>query len=238
MSRPALSTVFALLSLAAASATALAEPVALRVHTDRVTNSISPLVYGHFFEHIYNGGDNGLWGEMVWNRSFEYVGNDTGKWSLNNGVLAQTAMADGPRTTFGDERWHDYEFTIEARKVSGNEGFLILVRATDESTIWANLGGWNNSGHQLQNVGAPRNADFDRRVQGSIETNRWYKIRVRAEGTRIQTWLDDQLVLTSTVPAGFDHPGAVGVGSWQTAVEYRNPKVTGMNAKVIYKGPM
>jgi alpha-N-arabinofuranosidase len=236
MPRPALTAVFAALSMAVVTAAALAEPVAIRIRTDKVANTISSLVYGHFFEHIYNGGDNGLWGEMVWNRSFEYVGNTTGKWTLTDGVLAQTALSDGPRTIFGDPKWHDYDYTIEARKVSGREGFLILVRATDDSLVWANLGGWGNTGHQFQNVGGPRNMDFDTRVRGRIETDRWYKIRVRAEGSRLQAWIDDELVLSSRIPAEFDHPGAVGVGSWQTSVEYRNAKVTALDGKVLFQG--
>jgi alpha-N-arabinofuranosidase len=194
------------------------------------------MIYGHFFEHIYNGGDNGLWGEMVWNRSFEYQTNNTGKWALNNGTLAQTALTDGPFTTFGDPRWSDYEFSLEARKIAGNEGFLILLRATDDAHFWVNLGGWQNSGHQLQHVGPPRTVDLDRRVPGNIDANRWYKIRVRVEGQRVQTFLDDQLVLTSNIPNDLSHPGAVGVGSWQTSVEYRNARVTGLDGRVLFQG--
>src|SRR5689334_17853717 len=107
-------------------------PVALTIHTDKVANPINPFIYGHFFEHIYNGGDNGLWGEMVWNRSFEYKGDDRGKWEIKDGVIRETAHIDGARIYFGDPSWKDYEFTVKARKISGDEGFLILFRATEE----------------------------------------------------------------------------------------------------------
>jgi len=44
-----------------------------------------------------------------------------------------------------------YEFTVEARKTGGNEGFLVLVRALNNREFyWANLGGWGNIGHALE----------------------------------------------------------------------------------------
>src|SRR5690242_20610355 len=111
--------VFALaaaLGLLVGGPVATADPVTFRVNTDKVANRVSRLIYGHFFEHIYNGGDNGLWGEMVWNRSFEYQSNTVGKWENKNDIVSQTALGDGIKTLFGNEKWKDYDFTVEARK--------------------------------------------------------------------------------------------------------------------------
>lgn len=44
----------------------------LRVNTANVQNSVSPLLYGIFFEDINYGGDGGLYAELIANRSFEY----------------------------------------------------------------------------------------------------------------------------------------------------------------------
>jgi alpha-N-arabinofuranosidase len=48
-----------------------AEPVKLVVNTDKVVQKIDDKIYGQFLEHIYHSASNGLWGEVVWNRSFE-----------------------------------------------------------------------------------------------------------------------------------------------------------------------
>ncbi len=49
-----------------------AESIKLALNPDRVVNGIDEKVYGHFLEHIYNSCNGGLWGELIWNRSFEH----------------------------------------------------------------------------------------------------------------------------------------------------------------------
>ena len=44
----------------------------ITVNTSKVLNPVSPLLYGIFFEDINYGGDGGLYGELIANRSFEY----------------------------------------------------------------------------------------------------------------------------------------------------------------------
>ncbi len=44
----------------------------LRVNTKKVVNTISPVLYGIFFEDINYGGDGGWYGELIPNRSFEF----------------------------------------------------------------------------------------------------------------------------------------------------------------------
>ena len=60
-----------------------AEPTAsMTIHVDQPGISVSPLLYGIFFEEINRAGDGGLYAEMVQNRAFE---DDPGKpvaWSL------------------------------------------------------------------------------------------------------------------------------------------------------------
>ena len=54
----------------------------MTIHVDQPGISVSPLLYGIFFEEINRAGDGGLYAEMVQNRAFE---DDPGKpvaWSL------------------------------------------------------------------------------------------------------------------------------------------------------------
>lgn len=44
----------------------------ITIHTAKTINTVSPLLYGIFFEDINYGGDGGLYGELIANRSFEY----------------------------------------------------------------------------------------------------------------------------------------------------------------------
>ena len=43
----------------------------LFIEPNEIVCEIDEKVYGHFLEHIYHSVNGGLWGELVWNRSFE-----------------------------------------------------------------------------------------------------------------------------------------------------------------------
>ncbi len=51
--------------------TANAQDVKLTVNSDKVIKQVDERIYGQFLEHIYHSIHGGLWGEIVWNRSFE-----------------------------------------------------------------------------------------------------------------------------------------------------------------------
>ena len=49
----------------------VATPVTLSVDPTHVIRQIDERIYSHFLEHIYHSANGGLWGDVVWNRSFE-----------------------------------------------------------------------------------------------------------------------------------------------------------------------
>ena len=66
--------------------------VAVTVDADRVVNRIDEKIYGHFLEHIFHSVNGGLWGEMVWNRSFEQR-DSAGQWLAEDGTVSQKSLA-------------------------------------------------------------------------------------------------------------------------------------------------
>lgn len=48
----------------------------IKINTGKIRNTISPDLYGVFFEDINYGGDGGLYAELIPNRSFEYYDKD------------------------------------------------------------------------------------------------------------------------------------------------------------------
>jgi len=210
--------------------------VSYSIDPTQVVNRIDEKVYGHFFEHIYHSANGGLWGELVWNRSFEE--NAAGRWQVEDGVVTQAGMGTDQRLMFGDASWTDYEFTLEAQKTGGSEGFLILFRETNpEVHYWHNLGGWGNTRHQLEKArtGRGRGA-VGPAVNEQIKTGHWYSIRVRCEGNHIQSWLDDKQVLDYIDSESANLKGRVGIGTWATTARFRGMKVTALDGRVLYQG--
>ncbi|MBN1126451.1 MAG: DUF1080 domain-containing protein [Sedimentisphaerales bacterium] len=230
-------TLLSVLSLGKISLAQESSPLTVSyvIDPERVLNRIDEKVYGHFFEHIYHSANGGLWGELVWNRSFEE--NTAGQWKIEGDEIVQAGMGTDQRFLFGDPAWTDYEFTLEAMKTGGSEGFLILFRETSpRAHYWYNLGGWNNERHQLEKGQGQGRRTVGPSVRERIDTGKWYRIKVRCEGNRIQIWLDDKQVLDYTDTRSPHLKGRVGVGTWATQAKFRNLKVTSLDRSVLFQG--
>jgi hypothetical protein len=121
---------------------------------------------------------------------------DRGRWAVEDGVYRQTRRGQG-LSYLGDETWTDYTLTLKARKLSGNEGFLIVFGRKGTDRYWWNLGGWGNGQHAIEFNQNP----VGRPVQGRIEENRWYDIKVELNGRRIRCSLDGQLIHDVNAPS-------------------------------------
>jgi len=113
-----------------------------------------------------------------------------GDWKVVDGALRQNAEDKDIRAVAGDPTWTDYTLTLKARKLGGSEGFLVLFHTSDmENPVWWNIGGWGDTEHSLQGDGLVEN-----HVHGSIETGRWYDIRIELRGGSVKAFLDGKLV--------------------------------------------
>jgi Glycosyl hydrolases family 43/F5/8 type C domain len=122
-----------------------------------------------------------------------------GKWEVVEGALRQTGNEEDARAVAGDSAWSEYTLTLKARKLGGNEGFLILFGLpTPDSPIksWWNLGGWGNTAHGIQAPGVP-----EERKPGRIENNRWYDIKIELSGNTIRAYLDGQFIQSAEKPS-------------------------------------
>ena len=131
---------------------------------------------------------NGLKG---WSKAKE------GAWGVMDGVLRQAddAAQDTATTFMPGAEWDNYTLDLKARKLSGQEGFIIRFRDRRQQCVHLNLGGWKNKEHGLEK-GPSRPVA---RKPGSIETGRWYDITVQVEGERVKVWLDGQPLFDQAV---------------------------------------
>ena len=200
------------------------------INTNNIRHAIDEKVYGHFLEHIYNSVNGGLWGELVWNRSFEMMEGSGGVWDIDNGSIIQSSLSENIRLMFGETDWQDYELTLQAERIEGAEGFLVLFRADGDNFYWFNAGGWSNTQHAIEKgtAGHGRWSVLNGlQVPGSIETDRWYDVRIRCEGSHFRVWLDGNSVFDFTDDAAH-LSGRIGIGTWVTKSAFRNIVVKGI----------
>ncbi len=128
-----------------------------------------------------------------------------GKWEVVDGVLRQTSNEEGTRAIIGEPSWSDYTISLKARKISGNEGFLVLFGLpNDRVKSWWNIGGWGNTQSQIESAGIG-----EPRVPMKIENGKWYDIKIETAGSTVKVYLDNKLIQSATrSPAqrNFGHP--------------------------------
>ena len=212
-----------------------AEEAQLTLQTGKVANKIDEKIYGHFLEHIYHSVNGGLWGDLIWNRTFEQ--NSAGRWSVEDNCIVQKSLDENLRQPLGDRSWTNYEYSLEACKTGGSEGFLIPFRVkSDTEFYWVNFGGWRNKRHAIERSLPDRGKRVvGPEIPGQIETGRWYAIKIRCEGPKVQVFLDGKQVMEINDPEG-PQAGQVGVGTWNTQARFRNLKVTSLDGKTLLEG--
>ena len=131
-----------------------------------------------------------------------------GQWQTpGGGVLRQTSGDVNCRAQAGDLAWTDYTYHVQARKTGGAEGFLILFHSQDlQNYVWWNVGGWGNTRTAIERVSDGRNTQLGPSAPITVETGRWYDIRIAVQGRDIKCYLDGKLITEATdappVPLG------------------------------------
>ncbi|HVT12063.1 MAG TPA: alpha-L-arabinofuranosidase C-terminal domain-containing protein [Fimbriimonadaceae bacterium] len=123
-----------------------------------------------------------------------------GKWEAKDGVYAQSGP-DEPSLASAPVEGETYTLTLKARKTGGREGFLIYAGMSDPKTwIWWNVGGWGNRQDALERSVGGSKGLLGRSLNGSVETGRWYDVKIEYSPERIKCYLDGKLIHDETAP--------------------------------------
>ncbi len=129
-----------------------------------------------------------------------------GDWKVAGEVYRQTRLDDDQRAVLAIPALRnesDYTVRVKARKLAGAEGFLVMFRVKDDNNwYWWNIGGWGNTQHAIERSSAGGKSSVGRPVRGSIETGRWYDIRIELNGAHILCYLDNKLIHDVTESEG------------------------------------
>lgn len=118
-----------------------------------------------------------------------------GSWAPAEGAYRQKENVTS-WTALGKDDWRDLTITLKARKISGAEGFVVGAGFADGRRVQWNVGGWNNRRTAIQTndnvVGEAMNH--------SVETGRWYDVRLEVRDRTIKAYLDGTLLQERTLP--------------------------------------
>ncbi len=122
-----------------------------------------------------------------------------GSWKVEGDSLRQTTMEDDTHASAGDAKWTDYTYHLKAKKLGGEEGFLVLFHVQNSQNYmqW-NIGGWGNSRSAIQQHANGDVHEVGRATGTTVETGRWYDIKIVTSGTHVKFYLDDKLITQIT----------------------------------------
>lgn len=127
-------------------------------------------------------------------------------------------------TWSGDFPRYDYELTLEAKRVAGNDFFSTITFPVRDDFCSLVVGGWGGAVVGLSSIEGADASENETRTYFPFEDDRWYRLRLRVSGGRIEAWIDDRPVVD------FDHEGRLlslrvevmanrpfGIATWNTS---------------------
>jgi len=153
-----------------------------------------------------------------------------GTWSAANGVYQQTALTTDCYSTTGNTNWANYTITLQANKVSGQEGFLIMFNWLDDNNwTWWNIAGWGNTLDGIEQMSGGGKSLISSQISESVNANQWYSIRIVLTGPRIQCYLNGVLIHDITYPTnGLVASTSYSKAAGQIIVKAVNPYSTAL----------
>jgi len=118
----------------------------------------------------------------------------------------------------GDVPKMDYEITLEAMRLSGNDFFCGLTAPWEDSAFSLIIGGWGGTCIGISSLDYLDAYNNETACFRSLMSHRWYPIKLRVTGGRIQAWVDKRWEMASVTP--------LGIATWRTTGAFRNFRLT------------
>jgi len=93
----------------------------------------------------------------------------------------------------------DYEISFDAQRVEGSDFFVGLTFPIKDSPCTLIVGGWGGGLTGFSSIDGSDASENETTGFLPVENGKWYKVRMRVTGQRVDAWIDDKFL------AGFDH---------------------------------
>ena len=132
----------------------------------------------------------------------------------------------------GDLPKMNYELQLEAVKLDGNDFFCGLTFPVADAYCSFIVGGWGGSVVGLSSIDGDDASENDTTKYMDFKKGQWYRIRVRVEPERIQTWIDDRPVVDQSTKGRkisirneVDLSCPLGISTWETKAALRKIQI-------------
>jgi hypothetical protein len=150
-----------------------------------------------------------------------YVSGDKIVLGMGDGCTGITWKEEFPAT--------NYEVTLEAMKVEGNDFFCGMTFPVGKDPCSLIIGGWGGSVVGLSSINGMDASENETTLVMQFEKDRWYRIRLKVTEEVIQAWIDDEKVVDFTIRDNFlsirpevELSKPFGIASWRTTAAIRN----------------
>ncbi len=93
----------------------------------------------------------------------------------------------------------NYEISLEAMRVDGNDFFCGLTFPVADSHCSFIPGGWGGAVIGLSSIDGRDASENETTQYKRFESGQWYKIRVQVTPEHIQVWMDDKLIVDQDI---------------------------------------
>jgi len=155
-----------------------------------------------------------------------------GEVSVKNGVMILEFGSDLTGVTYTEKPLRtNYELTLEAKRVDGNDFFCGLTFPVGKDHCTLILGGWGGGVVGLSSIDSFDASENDTTQFIEFKKKTWYAVRVRVTPKAIVCWLDGKKIIEQDIEGRkvgtrfeMDLCKPLGIASWQTTAALKNIK--------------
>lgn len=191
------------------------EPQATNAHVTTGPDEVS----------LFDGKTLGSWITTQFGGEGDVFVNESGHLELGFGAVITGAHwgAEVPAVS-------NYEISLDAMKLDGNDFFIALTFPVKDSHATFVVGGWGGGVVGISCVDDLNASENETMNIEGFEENVWYKIRVRVTDDKLEAWIDDDQKVdlelegrkVSLLPGDIELSVPVGIAAYQTRAQYRN----------------
>jgi len=143
---------------------------------------------------------------------------------MGDGCTGITWTGDFPET--------DYEVSLEAKRMEGNDFFCGMTFPAGKDPCTLIVGGWGGTVVGLSCIDGMDASENETTSIRKFDNHRWYAIRLNVSNDSIKAWIDSELVVNVeitgkklSVRPEVELSRPFGVASWRTKAALRNMRL-------------